>query len=296
VSSTPGDVLDGLVRQLHETSEPDEERCGDIGVGPLENLLRHHELELWDEVERLARSDARFLRALAYVWAYSSPAFARRDALLTDLGEQWPESLEFVAIRRGFGSNERTDTRAIRHSGVLSEQAFAEVLRGIAESLERSANHTRVAPLPPEPVGPHRLLEGVVRAFLTPDGVATWSTREHGDLGMGLVVAGRRRRLLWLPCSRNPDGEWEQWTTTSRPGWVGPDGHDRGIHVQLLDNVAPNVEAVQVDVVGRGNVDIPPVDGHVVLIHWDVPRDFEPQGHHVVALRQAGVWEPATTS
>lgn len=59
-----------------------------MGVGPLESLLHqgHGEL-LWPELERLARADPLFRRARRSTWAYDSPEYDRREALLAELPE-----------------------------------------------------------------------------------------------------------------------------------------------------------------------------------------------------------------
>src|SRR5437660_8833390 len=63
----PAALLARLVARLHETVEPDPVLCGDIGAGNLESLLARHESALWPEIDRLARSDVRFRRALRSV-------------------------------------------------------------------------------------------------------------------------------------------------------------------------------------------------------------------------------------
>ena len=68
--------------------ELDAHEIAMIGVGPLEVLFHQgHEDLLWPEIERLARSDPRFRRALASTWAYDSPRYDDRQALLRELGE-----------------------------------------------------------------------------------------------------------------------------------------------------------------------------------------------------------------
>ena len=84
--ASPEELLSNLVDDLHATPELDRELCGRIGAGNLESLLRHHEDELWPEVERLAREDERFRLALAMVWAYDSARAEDREALLAELG------------------------------------------------------------------------------------------------------------------------------------------------------------------------------------------------------------------
>jgi hypothetical protein len=60
-----------------------------VGCGPLESLLHqgHGDL-LWPEIERLARSDELFRRALENVWAYDSPEYERRERLLAELSDR----------------------------------------------------------------------------------------------------------------------------------------------------------------------------------------------------------------
>jgi hypothetical protein len=82
-----GDALDEILALLHSTEDSDPELILDVGCGVLESLLFEHEEELWPRIERLARDDVRFREALAAVWAYDSPAFERREALLAELGE-----------------------------------------------------------------------------------------------------------------------------------------------------------------------------------------------------------------
>jgi hypothetical protein len=62
---TPADMLAELTKVLNSTDEPDPDLCTEVGCGDLESLLRDHESALWPEVERLARTDARFRRALS---------------------------------------------------------------------------------------------------------------------------------------------------------------------------------------------------------------------------------------
>lgn len=70
----------GLVDDLHASGDPDELAL-DIGCGPLESLFIHgHEEALWPDIERTARADPIFRRALRAVWAYDSPMFDQREA------------------------------------------------------------------------------------------------------------------------------------------------------------------------------------------------------------------------
>jgi hypothetical protein len=85
---TPEVALDHVVMMLHSTGEDDPRRVGRIGCGPLENLFhKGYEDGLWSRIEQLARDDPLFRRALASAWAYRSPRYADRRALLEELGE-----------------------------------------------------------------------------------------------------------------------------------------------------------------------------------------------------------------
>ena len=84
----PEVALDHVVWMLQATPESDAERINAIGCGPLETLFhKGYEDRLWQSIERLAREDVRFRRALASAWAYQSPRYADRRALLEQLGE-----------------------------------------------------------------------------------------------------------------------------------------------------------------------------------------------------------------
>lgn len=77
--------LTAIVERLHAAE--DEDLFAAIAVGPLESLFHQgHEEALWPEIERLARQDPVFRKALAQCWAYSSPMYDRRADLLIELG------------------------------------------------------------------------------------------------------------------------------------------------------------------------------------------------------------------
>jgi hypothetical protein len=138
---SPDSALDAIVDQLHSTPEPDEELITEIGVGPLESLLREHEQELWLRVERLARDNARFRRALCAVCAYDSPYLERREALLEELGESETISVRSVVDRSGFGEAEQLHWRAVEVEGTIDDARLAMLLRDIADWLERARPH-----------------------------------------------------------------------------------------------------------------------------------------------------------
>jgi hypothetical protein len=86
LSDDPDALLDQILAQLHAHAD-DEDAVMMIGVGPLETLFhRGFESQLWPRIEQLARDDGTFRVALASVWAYNSPMFDRRRALLGELG------------------------------------------------------------------------------------------------------------------------------------------------------------------------------------------------------------------
>ena len=133
----PEDVLAELVDRLHATEEPDFEVISDVGCGELENLIRGHGVELWPEVERLARADPVFRRALRSVWAYDSPEFERRDQLLGELGEHWPVLVRFVVQPDDFLPEPRVSWRAVQIEGEPPAGQLGRLLREIADWYER---------------------------------------------------------------------------------------------------------------------------------------------------------------
>ena len=136
---TPVQALDAIVTTLHSTPEPDFELIMEVGSGPLEALLRQgHEEMLWPRIERLARDDERFRRALSVAWAYDSPMLARRDALLAELGEHREVTLRFVAEPNTFDDADGFEWRALEVKGVPAGSGLAQTLRAIADVIEGS--------------------------------------------------------------------------------------------------------------------------------------------------------------
>jgi hypothetical protein len=77
-----------IVHQIRAAAE-DDQAIMMLAVGPLEPFFHQgHEEDLWPEVERLAREEPVFRRALRQCWAYESPMFVRRERLLEELGEE----------------------------------------------------------------------------------------------------------------------------------------------------------------------------------------------------------------
>ena len=135
---SPSDLLSEQVTRLDATPEPDPDLCLEVGCGDLESLLGRHESELWPEVERLARENPRFRRALSSVWAYDSPMFSRREALLAELGEATEITLRFTVQPEDFSPDPQLSWRALETDARLSPNRLAEVLRSIANSVENS--------------------------------------------------------------------------------------------------------------------------------------------------------------
>jgi hypothetical protein len=135
--TAPSDMLAELVKVLYSTDEPDPDLCSEVGCGDLESLLRDHETALWPEVERLARTDIRFRRALASVWAYESPEFERRSALLAELGESHSVTVRFVVAPNDFAAMPRVSWRAVEVEGDPRGRQLGRLLREIADWYER---------------------------------------------------------------------------------------------------------------------------------------------------------------
>lgn len=134
--TSPHDLLMEVVNLLDSTPEPDPDLCRDIGSGDLESLMMVHEEGLWPEVEQLARSNARFRRALSNVWAYDSPKFGQRAALLEELGEYREVTIRFTIAPEDFSTDPPLSWRALDVPSDLSSPRLAEVLRRIADHLD----------------------------------------------------------------------------------------------------------------------------------------------------------------
>lgn|GEM_PF-3953227 len=133
----PTDLLAEIVALLESTEEPDLELIGSVGAGALETLVRNHGVELWDEIERFARQDVRFRRALRSVWAYESPEYERRTELLGELREWWPIEVRFVVEPADLSGGPRVWWRAREVRGQIEPVELARVLREIADHVER---------------------------------------------------------------------------------------------------------------------------------------------------------------
>lgn len=117
-----------------------DDLCGRIGAGRLERVLRKNETELWDVIESLARSNPRFRRALSSVWAYGSPMFDRREALLAELGESRSLRIEATLYSRTLADPQRNLLwRGISFSPRIDFQELAILLRSMADWAERKA-------------------------------------------------------------------------------------------------------------------------------------------------------------
>ena len=85
---TPSAALSRILADIHAHAD-DSDFIDNVGCGPLESLFHQgHGEEVWSEVETLARTDPLFRRALRSVWAYSSPEYDRREALLAELSDE----------------------------------------------------------------------------------------------------------------------------------------------------------------------------------------------------------------
>lgn len=141
------------VAELHEADDPDE-TARDLGCGSLEELLRSYEEDLWPEVERLAREDPVFRRALRSVWAYDSPMFRRREALLEELGEFRSTWIRFVVSPQVIGQDTPLSWRAVELEGSVPKGELARLLRSVADWCEETDGKERSpgqAPTGPPP-------------------------------------------------------------------------------------------------------------------------------------------------
>jgi hypothetical protein len=122
----PTRLPEDLVKVLNSTDEPDPTLCRDVGCGDLESLLRENETALWSDVERLARMEVRFRRALSSVWAYDSPEYERRDSLLAELGEPREITMRFTVQHEDFSPNPVLSWRAFEAEGSITNRRLAE--------------------------------------------------------------------------------------------------------------------------------------------------------------------------
>lgn len=131
------------VARLRASTDPDAAAL-ELGCGELEGLLDDHEAELWPEIERLARTDPVFRRALQCAWAYDSPMFDQREKLLEEVGEWRPTWVRFVAYPTRLGHETPLAWRAIELEGSVRPKDLAPLLRSMADWAERQED-------PPEP-------------------------------------------------------------------------------------------------------------------------------------------------
>jgi len=131
------EFLTRIVAIVNATAEPNEDLLSWVGCGELENLIRNAGEELWPRIEKLARKDVRFRRALRSVWAYDSPEFDRRQALLADLGEFRTTWVRFVVEPTDLSESPGLSWRAVELEGSVSRRQLAPLLRSIADWCER---------------------------------------------------------------------------------------------------------------------------------------------------------------
>lgn len=129
--------LKDIVTRLDATAEPDAELAGQIGAGELEDLVRAAGVQLWPQIEELARKNIRFRRALSAVWAYDSPEYDRRTRLLEELGEFREAGVRFVVEPDDFDTNGPLSWRAVQFDGGIPPRRLAPLLRSIADWVER---------------------------------------------------------------------------------------------------------------------------------------------------------------
>ena len=137
IAVTRDEYLRSIVERLHSTAEPDPDLVGEVGAGDLENLIRDDGEALWPEIERLARSDPRFRRALACVWVDDSPEFDRRQALLAELGEHSSVRVGFVVEPEDFSPVPRLSWRAVEIENEPPGGQLSRLLREIADWYDR---------------------------------------------------------------------------------------------------------------------------------------------------------------
>jgi hypothetical protein len=147
--TTPEEELDAIVASINSSPEPDFVAIEEAGAGPLETLfLFGHEEALWHHIERLAREDERFRRALSVVWAFDSPLYERRQQLLRELGEHRPVTVRLTLVPRTFDDTDGFTWRDFEVEGVPERPHLAAILRGIAAHLDEPPYEPHVSRKP----------------------------------------------------------------------------------------------------------------------------------------------------
>ncbi|MEA2901504.1 MAG: hypothetical protein QOH36_1391 [Actinomycetota bacterium] len=264
----PAALLAEAVAILDSTPEPDVDLIGSVGAGALETLVRNHGTELWEEIERLARDNVRFRRALRSVWAYDSPEYERRSQLLEELGEFWPVELSFIVEPYDLPGGTRLEWRARQVRGAITPNELARILREIADNVERTRPE---AAEPSEPDGPTGTVEELAEMMVA----------RYGAEDVGILVAPGRDDmcliLLSLPEGRTlqllatDDAGWEMRTLRPVQHWLPYDESPRsdfGVFTERDDGSAPAWTPPRSDGVSRSTL------GSAAFVSfWGVGRD-----------------------
>ena len=83
-----------------------------------------------------------FRRALAAVWAFDSPRYRDREALLEELGEFRKVTLRIVVEPRTFNPADGVEWRSFNVEGLREQPHLAGLLRGIADQLDTGRERT----------------------------------------------------------------------------------------------------------------------------------------------------------
>jgi hypothetical protein len=222
----PRDLLADVVAVLDSTPEPDLELIGSVGAGSLETLVRNHGADLWEEVERLARQNIRFRRALRSVWAYDSAEYDRRTQLLKELGEWWRVELRFVVEPYDLLGGTRLEWRAREVRGAIAPQELARILREIADSVEQEQAEASKPPRPDGPIGTAEELAEVLADEYAADECRIVGAPHRDDMRLFLMSLPNGRTMQsivvdesgwklqtlrpvnhWLPYSEGPPSD-----------------------------------------------------------------------------------------
>jgi uncharacterized protein DUF6869 len=126
LSSDANALFDVVLDALRRAGD-DDDQVMMIGAGALESLFhRGFEEALWPRIEEQARRDPVFRRALLTTWAYDSPMFARRKALLQELGESQAITVTFVAPPEGLPHTTGYSWRAFESNNSLGPVGDAD--------------------------------------------------------------------------------------------------------------------------------------------------------------------------
>ena len=129
-------ALNEVISMIRDLSAEDSIELRDIAVRALAPVLSRAQASEWFRIEKEARSDSRFLRALAFAHEHAFSARERAAALLNELGERRPVQINFFVYPSGFGVEGQYDWSGLDIETQVNRFDLAALLRSIAHYLD----------------------------------------------------------------------------------------------------------------------------------------------------------------